>query len=159
MGTVGKVASILVPTDGSEGSIQAASCAGELARALNAKVTVLYIQSDEFLLEHSWGAANFIHGVPEGMGSVEQIRDALEKAAHEKVIPDSIDALGQLDSEPTVKFLWGHAAEQIISYADENDIDHIVMGSHGRSGLKRAFLGSVSQAVANGAKCPVTVVK
>lgn len=156
---MGNVTKILVPTDGSEGSVKAAAFAGELANALGAEVTVLYIQSDEFLLEHSWGAANFIQGVPEGMSTVEQIRDSLEKAAHETVIPDTTKALGTVGSEPTVVFLWGHAAEQIIKYADENGIDQIVMGSHGRSGLKRAFLGSVSQAVANGAKCPVTVVK
>lgn len=154
-----KIQRILVPTDGSEGSIKAAETAGELAKALDAKLTVVYVLSDRFLLEHSWGAAQFIGEEPEGLKSVEEIREALEKAAHEKEIPATIKALGQLGSEPEVVLLWGHASEEIIKYAKDKQIDLIVIGSHGRSALGRAFLGSVSQAVANQADCPVTIVK
>ncbi len=154
-----EINNILVPTDGSEGSLKAAKLAGKLARALGARVTVLTVQSDEFLLEHSWGAAQFIGGAPEGMNTVEQIRESLEKAAREKELPATTEALGQLDKDAALDFAWGHAAEEIIKYVAEHQIDHIVMGSHGKSGLKRAFLGSVSQAVANQAVCPVTIVK
>ena len=150
---------ILVPTDGSEGSLSAAKFAGNLARAMQAEVTVLYVQRDEYLLEHSWGAGAFIGGLPEGLNSVEQIRDTLEKSARENELPGTIEALGALDKEPAIVFHWGHPAEEILKYARENNVDQIVMGSHGRSALQRAFLGSVSQAVANQADCPVTVVK
>lgn len=150
---------ILVPTDGSEGSVNAARVAGDLSRALNAKVTVLYVLSDEFLLEHSWGAAEFIGGRPEGLRSVEEIRTSLETSAREKEIPATTQALGEIGQEPAVVFEWGHAAERISKYAKDNNVGLIVIGSHGRSALKRAFLGSVSQAVANQAQCPVTIVK
>jgi nucleotide-binding universal stress UspA family protein len=150
---------ILLPTDGSEGSMNAAKVAGELSRALQAKVTVLYVLSDEFLLEHSWGAAEFIGGRPEGLRSVEEIRDSLEKSAREKEILATTQALGETDSEPEIALEWGHAAERITKFANDNQVSLIVIGSHGRSALKRAFLGSGSQAVANQAKCPVTIVK
>ena len=150
---------ILLPTDGSEGSMNAAKVAGELSRALQAKVTVLYVLSDEFLLEHSWGAAEFIGGRPEGLRSVEEIRDSLEKSAREKEILATTQALGETDSEPEIALEWGHAAERITKFANDNQVSLSVIGSHGRSALKRAFLGSVSQAVANQAKCPVTIVK
>ncbi len=150
---------ILLPTDGSEGSMHAAEVAGELSRALQAKVTVLYVLSDEFLLEHSWGAAEFIGGRPEGLRPVEEIRDSLEKSAREKEILATTQALGEINPEPEIALEWGHAAEQITKFAEGSQVSLIVIGSHGRSGLKRAFLGSVSQAVANQAHCPVTIVK
>ncbi len=55
--------------------------------------------------------------------------------------------------------VWGHAAEEISRFAKDNKVELIVIGSYGKSKLKRAFLGSVSQAVANQAPCPVTIVK
>ena len=53
----------------------------------------------------------------------------------------------------------GPPARIIVSYADENDIDHIVMGSHGRKGVARVLLGSVAETVVRRASMPVTVVR
>ena len=55
--------------------------------------------------------------------------------------------------------VWGHPADQICRFASESDADLIVIGSHGRTGISRAILGSVSHAVANQAPCPVTIVR
>lgn len=51
----------------------------------------------------------------------------------------------------------GDAAEAIVEAADSLDADHIVMGSHGRSGLSRIFLGSVAEAVIREAPVSVTI--
>jgi nucleotide-binding universal stress UspA family protein len=53
----------------------------------------------------------------------------------------------------------GRPARTIVEYADENDIDHIVMGSHGRSGVARILLGSVAETVVRRSPIPVTVVR
>lgn len=53
----------------------------------------------------------------------------------------------------------GHAAKTIVRYAEENDIDHIVMGSTGRSGAVRVLLGSVAESVARRAPCSVVIVR
>jgi len=66
--------------------------------------------------------------------------------------------LGDIDQEPNLVTVWGHAAEEISRFAKDNKVELIVIGSYGKSKLKRAFLGSVSQAVANQAPCPVTIV-
>ena len=150
---------ILVPTDGSEGAKKAANYAGSLAKALGANVTILYVQSDDNLLASAWGAGEFYEGVPSGLKSVEEIREVMEKNVRAKELPDTSGALGETNSEPQLVTVWGHAAEEIVKYADENAVDVVVMGSHGRSGIKKAFLGSVSQAVANQVDCPVTIVK
>ena len=150
---------ILVPTDGSEGSMKAAAYAGDLAKAFGANVTVLFVQSDENLLASAWGAGEFYEGVPSGLKAVDDIREVMEKKARENELPDTSSALGEVNSEPQLVTVWGHPAEEIVKYAKENAVDLVIMGSHGRSGIKKAFLGSVSQAVANQLSCPVTLVK
>ncbi|WP_226042744.1 universal stress protein [Natrinema sp. DC36] len=52
----------------------------------------------------------------------------------------------------------GTSADAILEYADANDIDQIVMGSEGRSGVSRMLLGSVAEAVTRRATVPVTIV-
>ncbi|MFC6763979.1 universal stress protein [Natrinema soli] len=53
----------------------------------------------------------------------------------------------------------GLPIQTIHEYIDENDIDHVVMGSHGRSGASRILLGSVAEAVTRRSPVPVTIVR
>ena len=46
-----------------------------------------------------------------------------------------------------------------MTYAEENDIDHIVVGSHGRGGVSRMLLGSVAETVARRSSVPVTIIR
>src|SRR5947208_3358542 len=55
-------------------------------------------------------------------------------------------------------FLEGDAATEILRYAEDAGIDLIVMGTHGRTGLERLLMGSVTEQVMRGAKCSVLVV-
>lgn len=58
-----------------------------------------------------------------------------------------------------VELVNGRPAREIISFADEADIDHVVMGSHGRTGFNRILLGSVTETVVRRSPVPVTVVR
>lgn len=53
----------------------------------------------------------------------------------------------------------GRPSRTIIAYADEEDVDHVVMGSHGRSGVTRLLLGSVAESVVRRSPVPVTIVR
>jgi len=53
----------------------------------------------------------------------------------------------------------GRPAREIVRYADDHDIDQIVMGSHGRDRASRVLLGSVAETVARRAPVPVTIVR
>jgi nucleotide-binding universal stress UspA family protein len=53
----------------------------------------------------------------------------------------------------------GQPTREILAYADEHDVDQIVLGSHGRDGVRRAILGSVAETVVRRAGVPVTVVR
>jgi nucleotide-binding universal stress UspA family protein len=53
----------------------------------------------------------------------------------------------------------GEAVEELLEFAKRENVDLIVMGSHGRSGLPRLLMGSVAEGVTRRAKCPVLIVK
>lgn len=53
----------------------------------------------------------------------------------------------------------GKPAGEILTVADEHDVDQIVMGSHGRSGVGRVVFGSVAETVTRRAVVPVTIVR
>jgi len=150
---------ILVPTDGSDGSLAAAEFAGDLARAVDARVTVLYVLAEDLIMPHAWGPGSFPETAPFGAMNVEEIRKVLEDRARAQELPETAKRLGKLENEPEQALCWGHPAREICRYAEEQAIDLIVIGSHGRSGLGRLLLGSVSHAVVNQAHCPVTVVR
>jgi nucleotide-binding universal stress UspA family protein len=150
---------ILVPTDGSDGATRAASYGGELALALRARVTLLYVHSGDSVLSKVLGLAEFAGGVPENFGSMEEVRRALEKQAREEELPESTQALKGANIRVETITVWGHPAEEILKFVEAHAVDLVVIGSHGRSGLQRAFLGSVSHSVANQVSCPIMIVK
>lgn len=54
---------------------------------------------------------------------------------------------------------FGRPARTIVEYVEDHDVDHVVVGSHGRSGLSRTLLGSVAERVVRRSSVPVTVVR
>jgi nucleotide-binding universal stress UspA family protein len=78
--------------------------------------------------------------------------------------PDATRRLAQLSaslgtSVPiVVAGSFGDAANEITRYAREHDVDLIVVGTHGRTGMSRALLGSVAERVIRTAPCPVLAV-
>jgi nucleotide-binding universal stress UspA family protein len=57
------------------------------------------------------------------------------------------------------RLMTGDPAKAILRLAKDEDVDIIVMGSHGRSGLSRMLMGSVAEAVVRNAECPVLTYK
>jgi len=58
-----------------------------------------------------------------------------------------------------ISYALGDAVERICEYAEDSDIDQILIGSHGRTGLSKLLMGSVSVAVMERSKCPVTLYR
>ena len=54
---------------------------------------------------------------------------------------------------------FGPPAQRIVEYANENDVDLIVIGTHGHTGLRRVLMGSVAESVVRKAECPVLAIK
>lgn len=80
---------------------------------------------------------------------------AMERA--ERVLEEARERAGDraIEAEHTV----GRPGRAIVRYAEENAIDHVVTGSHGRTGVARLLLGSVAETVVRRSPVPVTVVR
>lgn len=85
---------------------------------------------------------------PRNLGS-KTSREVLSDV--EKKVPE--------DVEFTCKELAGSPSSSIVRYANKNDIDIIVMGTHGRSGVQRYLLGSIAEEVVRNSSCPVLTVE
>lgn len=84
--------------------------------------------------------------------------DAAEERA-ERLFEEARDRAGDRADDLVTGQETGSPARTIVEYAEEQDVDHIVIGSHGRSGVSRVLLGSVAEAVARRATVPVTIVR
>jgi nucleotide-binding universal stress UspA family protein len=136
---------ILLPTDGSEGTVAAAEHAGALATAFDATVHVLSVADTRNRFESPTG------GIAPSVwleGERDRAADALEAAVD--ALPADIDI-----ERETVE---GVPRGKIVDYAVDNDIDVIVMGTHGRTGIDHYLLGSVAERVVRNAPIPVVTV-
>ena len=88
----------------------------------------------------------------------EKIRQQRDEAAAE--LSDELTRkLREADVDYEIETAVGNPAKEIVAFADDQDISHIVIGSHGRTGASRVLLGSVAQTVVRRASTPVTVVR
>ena len=131
---------ILAPTDFSEMSNGSATYAAKLAIAMNSRLHLHHVVHES---ETAHPLRELDDAEKEGKEKLAAILTAEEKE--------------RLNLTSYVGF--GPPANQIVEYAEKNDIDLIVMGTHGRSGLEKMWLGSVTEKVLRQAHCPVLVVR
>lgn len=137
-----KANKILVPVDFSEGSDAAFDWATVLARDTGAALLLVHVES----MPLAAGGGEFIYALPEP--PTAELAERLQK-----IIPTD-------PSIPVIhRMLTGDPATSILRTADEENVDLIVMGTHGRRGLTRLLMGSVAEEVVRKAKCPVLTVK
>ncbi|WP_332900326.1 universal stress protein [Haladaptatus sp. CMSO5] len=138
---------ILIPTDGSDPARPAVEMAVGLAETHGAMLHVLYIVDQP----------TTVSGMGEGFSGLDDLLDALEERGHQatKAIVEQARERG---IETTAAVRRGNPHDDILSYAEDNDIDVIVMGTHGRTGVKRALLGSVTENVVRHSEIPVLTV-
>ena len=134
---------ILVPTDGSDGTDAAVDHAIDLAETYDAALHTIYV------VDANVGADA---GVANVYANLEQ---AGERAVQDVV--DRAEAAGVETVEGAVAEGVPHRA--ILDYAEQRDVDLIVMGTHGRTGLDRYLLGSVAEKVVRLSDVPVMTVR
>nr|WP_240550496.1 universal stress protein [Halomicrobium salinisoli] len=132
-----------MPTDGSEAVRPAEETAIELARIHDATLHILYIVDQPTSLS----------GTGEGVPGLDNLLDALEQEGQEAT-GDVATQAEDRGIETTTAVQRGNPHDDILTYAEENDIDVIVMGTHGRTGVKRALLGSVTEDVVRHSEVP-----
>ncbi len=147
------IGKILVPTDGSATARKAALYAMDLAKATGAGIVLLTV------LDRGPFAGATVSSTESPTHLVEPLADFLRQAAEK--------ALGELEKTAAGKGVqagksirWGHPVEEILKEAEASRSDLIVIGSHGRSALEAALLGSVAFGVIHkDTKIPVLVVR
>ncbi|RQG94586.1 universal stress protein [Natrarchaeobius chitinivorans] len=82
-------------------------------------------------------------------------RDEVEEEGFAE-IPDLENAA---DVEYRTEVAVGQPARAIVDYAEEHDVDHVIVGSHGRTGVSRVLLGSIAETIVRRSPVPVTVVR
>jgi nucleotide-binding universal stress UspA family protein len=145
---------ILVPTDGSETSRKAAKYAYALAALSGGSVTLLnVINRNAFIGKPTVPAAETPTHI------VESLEDYLRQAAELEM--RELEKLGdQKGIKTNLVIRYGHPVEEIIREAERERADLIVMGSHGKSALSAAILGSVTFGVIHtDTKTPVLIVR
>ncbi|RQG87972.1 universal stress protein [Natrarchaeobius halalkaliphilus] len=90
--------------------------------------------------------------------STEQRRQKHERRAR-TVLEDARELATDAGIDLETDHVIGGVSKTIIDYADEHDVDHIVVGSHGRTGASRILLGSIAETVARRSPVPVTIVR
>lgn len=144
----------LIATDGSEVSLDAARQAYALLSP--DKVTLLTVADTSIAVDS--GAGGFEGNL---LSPVEaaRARDAILDEGEDE-ITDTITALGMDPSKVEHKVVEGAPGPMIVHVADTtDDVDVVVVGSHGRGFIKRVVLGSVSEYVVRHSEHPVLVVR
>lgn len=133
---------ILIPTDFSEGSRPALAMAEALARAERAELILMHVAPERIPTGGTFLVPPILEPEREELARLEQ---------------REIAALSGI----TVRthFCQGDPAAEILLMADDLRCDLIVMGSHGRTGLRRLLMGSVAESVCRRAPCPILIVR
>jgi nucleotide-binding universal stress UspA family protein len=140
---------ILVPTDFSQTSDAALDFARAIAETLGASLHLLHVFEDPFV-SGAFAAETYAPMAPATRAAL--IDDATARLGHR--LPDADRARFR----GTTEIVTGLAASSIVDYARERQIDLIVMGTHGRTGVAHLLLGSVAERVVRTADCPVLTV-
>ena len=142
-----RIRRILAPTDFSTISLAAVDYAASLARAVGAELALLYVEDTAYALP-----AELVSSAT----GTRVMEEAHRAAQHQLTL-----LAGRL-RKPGLKVhtlvLTGLAATRIVGAASKLRADWIVMGTHGRTGIARAFLGSIAERVVQQATCPVLMV-
>lgn len=140
---------VLVGTDGSDSATVAVHEAAKLARALEARLEIVYAfhPPDPRML------ARWMQEAPEEIAS-----RITGTAGAETVVEKAKAAAAEEGVEAEARFLEGDPAEVIIDEAEGGGADLIIVGSRGMTGAKRFLLGSVPNKISHHAPCDVLIV-
>jgi len=138
---------ILLPVDQSEQATAACDLAIELFE--DGTLVLLHVIDPA---EASFSAETAIPNIPDGWYEREK-----EQADEQFAQLESRASAAGVETERAIEV--GKPAQTIVEMATEENIDHIVMGSHGRQGVSRLLLGSVAENVVRRSPVPVTVAR
>jgi len=147
------ISKILVPIDGSKMSLKAAKYAVELAKQTGASLRLLSVIDKRFIVEQAVSAS----ASPTHL--TESVEDYLKQSAQ-----SATAGIAKVCERNGIRYKavirTGHPVEEIANEATKSKVDLVIMGSHGKSALAAAVLGSVTYGVLHKeTKIPVLIVR
>lgn len=140
---------VLVAVDSSGPSREAVDYV--LSRHAEDTITALHVLDPADLARYE--------GVDDGVlvdfGEIQQQR----RTEGEELVESIRDRAADRGVDLSTELVIGRPARAIVDYVEDNGVDHVVIGSHGRSGASRILLGSVAESVARRSPVPVTIVR
>jgi nucleotide-binding universal stress UspA family protein len=156
-----KFSKILVAMDGSESSKDAARYAIIMANKNNSELIAIHVLTPD-------GYAYLFDIPPSDAGSLEELMDISRRVVmnwideikeEERTNNDGNKNMDKVRLKTEVMLATKPIVGEIVDYAERENIDLIVIGTRGRTGLKKMLLGSVASGVVTYASCPILVVK
>ena len=136
---------ILIPTDFSESAENASLYALSLAEKYGSKIYVVHV-IEPFTYTSDLGI---------DMGDQYQVMEATAK----RFLDDIVTSIKEKNIDVEGILLSGEPFVEIIKYAKQEQVNLIIMSTHGRSGIEHMLLGSVAEKVVRKSPCPVLTVK
>jgi nucleotide-binding universal stress UspA family protein len=134
---------ILLGVDGTKGAVRAAHWTAELGHDLGAKVVVVHVVSEAWLME---------------LSALQFNADELVRRARAELVGPWTQPLRDAEVQYLTELVRGDPASELLRIADERNVDLIVIGGTHHSGLRGAILGGTAHRVVNHSLRPVTVV-
>ena len=152
-----KLTRILAPTDLSKYSGFALEWAAYFAQCTRAELVLLHVIPEEEgkVIEEMVGEGAVIH-IPKGIRQ-DVVEDRQKKLKNQYQMVVSREVQASLKVEEMIRI--GVPFLEIVKVAKERDADLIVMGTHGRTGLAHALIGSVAEKIVHHAHCGVLTIK
>jgi nucleotide-binding universal stress UspA family protein len=138
---------VLVATGGSPWSDKAVQYAIGLSKDYMLDLVILHVITD-----------TPPYFIAEAGASVDQVLAGSEEAGR-RILDEAVQWATEAGVQCDTEIAWGRVPEVICRVAHERECDLIVVGSRGLTGFKRLMLGSISNAVAAKAPCPVLIIK
>ena len=151
-----KLSKILVPLDGSPTSMEAADYAIMLSTLHHAQIVLLHVLN----VAEYYSSLQFFE-VKQTIESKEIIEEAKKEANKWfNIVKKKIDEkLGKQIELETYITISQSTVKSILDFAEEKNVDLIVVGTRGHSGIKKLLLGSTASGIVTYSSCPVIVVK
>ncbi len=148
---------IMVAIDGSKESMHAANCAIGVAKRYNATLVVLKVLPQELRYDYEIDRVDPEIPMTPIRGIVELSRMEIEDKWFTVIKKNALVSNVRVETEVVMEAK--SVVSDIIEYSEKQGIDLIVIGTKGKTGLRRLLLGSVSQGVLAYAHCPVLLVR
>jgi nucleotide-binding universal stress UspA family protein len=139
---------ILVPTDFSAHSAEAVRFAADLSKRYEASVSLVHLYQP---IAYAIPDGIMIFPAPQLADMLAEFQKLLDLARQEALAAGAV----QVDTQ----LLQGVIHSEIVNVARQGAYDLIIMGTHGRTGIKHALIGSVAEKIVRTAPCPVLTVR